>query len=156
MSLAEDLLLVVFSTMDCTFNWPADGNETPPNNLGYMQLGFLAAAGSKERFEDVASYRQTSSEMETSTERMEKVSSPWPLMFLMFGGVAWWGGCCVFDRQLGCYLEHGQIISNLSGKKLYQGHRHQEGLREDASNAVVSCFWRYAKCQNLLFCNDLG
>ena len=87
-SLAEDLLLVVFSTMDCTFNWPADGNETPPNNLGYMQLGFLAAAGSKERFEDVASYRQTSSEMETSRERMEKVSSPWPLMFLMFGGVA--------------------------------------------------------------------
>ena len=85
-SLAEDLLLVVFSTMDCTFNWPADGNETPPNNLGYMQLGFLAAAGSKERFEDVASYRQTSSEMETSTERMEKVPSPWPLMFLTFGG----------------------------------------------------------------------
>jgi len=33
-----DLLLVVFSTMDCTFNWPADGNETPPNNLGYMRV----------------------------------------------------------------------------------------------------------------------
>lgn len=24
---------------DCIFNWPADGAETPPNNLGYMSLG---------------------------------------------------------------------------------------------------------------------
>ncbi|CAK9069102.1 unnamed protein product [Durusdinium trenchii] len=33
-----DLSLVVFSTLDCIFNWPADGAETPPNNLGYMRV----------------------------------------------------------------------------------------------------------------------
>ena len=42
---AEDLMLVVFSTMDCAFNWPADGNEAPPNNLGYMCPGIQAGSG---------------------------------------------------------------------------------------------------------------
>ena len=30
---------MVFSSLDCIFNWPTEGNETPPNNLGYMPLG---------------------------------------------------------------------------------------------------------------------
>ena len=89
------------------------GMKPHPTTWATCNLAFLLRLAAKKRFEDVASYRQTSSEMETSRERMEKVSSPWPLMFLMFGGVAWWGGCCVFDRQLGGYLGHGQITSNL-------------------------------------------
>lgn len=48
---AEDLMLVVFSTMDCAFNWPADGNEAPPNNLGYMCLGIQAGSGCRNTSE---------------------------------------------------------------------------------------------------------
>ena len=86
-SLAEDLLLGGFLYHGLHIQTgQLMGMKPHPTTWATCNLAFLLRLAAKERFEDVASYRQTSSEMETSTERMEKVSSPWPLMFLTFGG----------------------------------------------------------------------
>ena len=35
----QDLFLVIFSSFDVAANWPSNSvDETPPNNLGYMNL----------------------------------------------------------------------------------------------------------------------
>ncbi|CAL1157550.1 unnamed protein product [Cladocopium goreaui] len=78
-----DLMLVVFSTMDCAFNWPADGNEAPPNNLGYMRVFRMFKFAKILRTIRIISFvRELSMMLESFRKCM--VAMFWGLVLLLF------------------------------------------------------------------------
>jgi len=78
-----DLLLVVFSSLDVISTWPGAGEETPPNNLGYMRVFRMFKFAKILRTIRIISFvRELSMMLESFRKCM--IAMFWGLVLLMF------------------------------------------------------------------------